>query len=90
MQQLVRVSVLSLLVLVAACGARRPEVVSMPDNVRAQWDRCAAHVDQWCIDHSHGSVSHERACMQEESSRFAALADDAARAGYMASHGCRP
>ncbi len=89
MLQFVRVSVLSLFVLVAACGARRPEVVSMPDNVRAQWDRCAAQVDQWCIDHSHGSSSHERACMQEESSRFAALADDAARTSYMASHGCR-
>ena len=89
MRKYFRGLVLSALVIVASCGARRPEVVTMPENVRTQWDRCAAEVDRWCIDHSHGSTSHERACMQEESARFAALADDAARASYMASHGCR-
>ncbi len=72
-----------------ACGAARPEIATMPPDVRAQWDRCEQPIDRWCIDHSHGSPSHERACMQEESGRFAALPDDAARASYLASHGCR-
>lgn len=87
MPHAIRLTLLTLM-FVAACGARRPEIVSMPPGVRAEWDRCSDHIERWCVDHSHGLVSHERECMEQESARFAALQEDSARASYMASHGC--
>jgi hypothetical protein len=74
--------------LLLACAAQRPEIASMPPDVRASWDRCQPAVNRWCADHSHGSPTEERDCVSEASRGYASQADDAARATYIRSHGC--
>lgn len=88
MPDALRMMVLSLMV-VTACGARRPEIATMPPEARAQWDRCADVVQHGCHEHAGGAASHERECIEEESSRFASLRSDEERASYLRAHGCR-
>lgn len=73
-----------------ACRAQRPEIASMPPDVRTGWDRCQAAVVTWCGDHSHHDPSEERTCVENASQEYARAADDAARAAYLQSHGCTP
>jgi len=74
--------------LLLACRAQRPEIASMPPDVRASWNRCEPAVTRWCADRSHGAPTEERDCVQTESQHYAAQADDAARATYIRAHGC--
>ncbi len=85
-----RILLPSLTILALACSAQRPQIASMPPDVRADWDRCEAAVTRWCADHSHGSPTEERDCVQTESQNFARQADEAARRAYLGAHGCTP
>jgi hypothetical protein len=85
---LTRLLTLATLVFTVACASsQRPAVVMSPE-AQAAWDRCAANVERWCVDHSHGSLSEKRQCMHDESERFAGLPNEGARASYLGSHGC--
>lgn len=80
-------SLVSLVLTVACASSQRPAVVMSPE-AQVAWDRCAANVERWCVDHSHGSLAEKRQCMHDESERFAGLSTEAARASYLGSHGC--
>lgn len=74
--------------LALSCAGRRFEIATMPPDVRAGWDRCEALIDRWCIDHANGHRADERACMFEESGRYASQPDEASRNAYLRAHGC--
>jgi hypothetical protein len=76
------------LLVLLGCGAQRPEIASLPPDLRATWDRCEPAVTRWCAEHSHGSPVEERNCVGEASNHFATHADEAARTTYLRSHGC--
>jgi len=85
-----RILLPSLALLALACSAQRPQIATMPPDVRASWDRCEPAVTRWCADHSHGSPTEERDCVQNESQNYARQADDAGRQAYLSAHGCTP
>ena len=78
----------SLALLALACSAQRPQIASMPPDVRAGWDRCERAVTRWCADRSNGSPTTERDCVESESQSYARQADEAARQAYLRAHGC--
>ena len=81
-------ALLPLCLLTLACAAQRPEIATMPPDIRASWDQCQPAVTRWCADHSHGSPTEERSCVSDASQGYASQADDAARTTYIRSHGC--
>ena len=50
-----------------ACSAQRPQIATMPPDVRTSWDRCESAVTRWCADRSNGSPTAERDCVEHES-----------------------
>ncbi|MFO0604209.1 MAG: hypothetical protein U0324_13590 [Polyangiales bacterium] len=80
----------SLALLMLACSAQRPQIATMPPDVRTSWDRCESAVTRWCADRSNGSPTAERDCVEHESQSYARQADDAGRQAYLRAHGCTP
>ncbi len=83
-------TLLALALVALGCSAQRPQIATMPPDIRAGWDRCETAVTAWCGDHSHHQPTEERNCVEDASRQYAALTEAAARANFLQSHGCAP